>query len=292
MCYIDFLSTLTMGILLQILSIALVVHSGLSNRKDFSPLSHLVGAFWLAVSIPIIETVDDSCWGLKCYPVGDKMYFSKCLVAFGVFLQIWHVMDINDTKTIKNKQTKELPGFVTLSLAVRSCRQSKRRWQESAGVSQKSLQTASICGPKTFWPEITPSFLIAPNGFFFQELGWFLSELCKLRQPPTNCCETSAFIVWENLPFLPCSICHLLRVANTLRQCSLLPFFILFKTSCTQFPPSHPQLFIFRANGCSFFCNIFSHLYLPWKGGPELCILFWFAIAFSGLISAHWNWVC
>lgn len=190
-------------------------------------------------------------------------------------------------KNPRISRPKSLLACYPISGSDRSCRQSKRRRQEGAGASQKCLQTATICGSKTSLPEVAPSFLIVPNEFFFQEFSWLLSELCKLWHPPTNCCETSARVVWETLPFLPCSICHLLGVANTLRQCSLLPSFILLKTSCIVICCLSPQLFIFRANGYSFFCNWFSHLYLPWNGGPELCILFWFAC--SGSISASWK---
>lgn len=68
--------------------------------------------FWLAVSIPVIDTVNDSCWGLKCHLVGDEMCSSKCSVTFGVFLQMWNVMDINDTKKSRISRPKSF-GLLT-----------------------------------------------------------------------------------------------------------------------------------------------------------------------------------
>lgn len=109
-------------------------------------------------------------------------------------------------KTPRISRPKSLLACYPISGSDRSCRQSKRRRQEGAGASQKCLQTATICGSKTSLPEVAPSFLIVPNEFFFQEFSWLLSELCKLWHPPTNCCETSARVVWETLLFLPCSI--------------------------------------------------------------------------------------
>lgn len=219
------------------------------------------------------------------------MCSSKCLVAFGVFLQMWNVMDMNDTKKPRITRPKSFLACAPVSSSDRSSRHSKRKRKRKCCFCTEMFADRSYLWSK--------DFLTRNNTFIFNSAKWiFLPGNWLIAFWTVQTLASSHKLLWNfsiycvrnPSPSFPVAsaTCSGLQTPSDNVLCSL-------SSSCSRLHahsshPHPPQLFIFRVNGYSFFCNIFSCLYLPWHGGPELCVLFWFAIACSGFYL--WAWVC
>lgn len=271
------------GNLLQFLSVALVVHCGLSNIKEFSPISHLVEAFlasylhscyrhckWLLLRFEmspsgrwVLQQILSNLW---CFPSNARCNRYK-----------WY-------QKIKNKQTKELPGLLPCLWQWQVLQAEQMEVTGKCWCFMEVLADCNYLWSKDFLTRKS-TFIFNSDKWIFLPGIWLIALNCaNFGILPQTAVELQHSLCEKASSSFPVAsaTCSGSQTPSDNVLCSLSP-------SCSRFHAysSHPPVIYFQGNGCSFFCNIFSHLYLPWNVGPELCILFWFAIACSGFISAH-----